>query len=79
MALRASHYMLSHENKNSQVNKALSSLSQETRISVVRTQIKDKVSLPHAFETSFQCYRDEVYTGIAQKMYNHNCRLFHYL
>lgn len=75
MALRASHYKLSQENENSQMNKALCFLSQETRISVERTQIKDK----DAFETSFQCYRDKAYTGIAQKMYNHNCRLFHYL
>lgn len=79
VALRASRYILSQENKNSQVNKALCFLSRKTRISVERTQIKDKASLTYAFETFCQCYRDEVYTGIAQKMYNHNCRLFHYL
>lgn len=61
------------------MNKALCFLSQETRISVERMQIKDKVSLTRAFETSFQCQGDKVYTGIAQKMYNHNCKLFHYL
>lgn len=37
------------------MNKALCFLSQETRISVERMQIKDKVSLTRAFETSFQC------------------------
>lgn len=30
-------------------------LSKETRISMERMQIKDKVSLTHAFEMSFQC------------------------
>lgn len=78
MALRASYYTFSGEQELPDEQGSLF-LSKETRISMQRMQIKDKVSFMCVFEMSFQCYRNKGYKGIAWKMYNHNSKLFHYL
>lgn len=54
VALRASHYIFSGD-EEFQDEQGSGFLSKETRISMERMQIKDKISLTHVFEMSFQC------------------------